>query len=628
MERKHMKQGILLGVLIMLMIFYCTSAVEEGLTKKGNCGDENASYPQMYTPYEWEKTYGGNQDDHCLSIRQANNGGYILAGYTYSDAKGNDAWLMKIDEDGTVIWEKKYGSYTDDYIYCVESTGDGYIAVGKTFSYSYNNSFMGWLIKVNEDGEKEWEKILGGKGDDCFLSIHRTTDGGFILGGYTKSSGAGDADIWLLKLDENWEKDWENIWGGAKWDQANDIRQTSDEGYITLFYYDSFGFGDDDDWLYKINVSGIKEWQRTFGGVGRDILSQIMETDDGFVIAGSTESFGSGKFDVWIIKTDEEGRLLWNKTFGGGGNDYGYYVEQTDDGYIVVGSTESFGSGGSDAWVIKTDREGNLKWNATFGGEGDDCFNSIQKAEDGGFVIAGSTESFGSGGSDAWVIKIFVNEFPYVLNISGPTNGFQWVKYTYNVSAIDPDGNKIKFYFDWGDGSFNWTNFVNSGDTISKSHIWENAGTYEVKVKAQDENGGESEWSFVQVVISQNSKPDKPDKPQGPTSGMPGSKYAYSTLAYDEDGDMIQYGWDWNGDGTVDEWTSFYSSGEVVEVQHSWDEQGDYEVKVIGKDEHGAKGEWSDPIVISIPYCLLKKFIELPLISFLRDLLLHFYIIY
>ena len=617
MKGKNVRQSVFSGILIMLLIFYCTSSI--GIKP----ADMKKEHPQMQPFHGWEKTYGGVGDDYCCSIHQTTDGGYILAGYTYSDTKKNDGWLVKIDGNGTITWEKKYGGYIDEYMYWAEQTIDGgYIASGKIFSYTYD-SFMGWLIKVNENGEKEWEKIFGGKSDDCFLSVHQTNDGGFILAGYTKSFGAGDADIWLLKLDKDGEKEWENIWGGAGFDKANDIWQTTDGSYVTIFYYESFGFNIDDDWLYKLNIAGIKEWQKTFGGMYKDVLYQVRETDDGnYIIIGSTESFGSGKADVWLIKTNDEGNALWNKTYGGKGNDHGYCVEQTDDGYVMVGSTESFGSGGSDGWIIKTDEEGNLEWDATFGGERNDSFTSLQKTDD-GYIIAGSTESFGSGGSDGWVIKIVANEPPSPPNVSGSTTGFQWVKYTYNVSSIDPDGDRIRFYFDWGDGSFNWTNFVDSGKTISQSHIWKDAGTYELKIKSQDENGGESNWHIMQISISSNSKPDKPDKPEGPASGIPSKEYTYSTLTYDADGDMIKYGWDWNGDRIVDEWTSFHPSGEIVEIQHSWNEQGDYEVRVISKDEHGAKSEWSDPLDISIP-CLLKKFMNLPLISFLKDVLIPF----
>ena len=138
-------------------------------------------------------------------------------------------------------------------IYHAEQTNDGgYIAVGKKFSYTYG-SFMGWLLKLNESGEKEWE----------------------------------------------------HIWGGAKFDEANEIKQTSDGGYVTLFYYESFGFGDDDDWLYRLNKNGEKEWQRTLGGLHKDFLSQIIETIDGYIIVGYTESYGNGS-DAWLIKINEQ----------------------------------------------------------------------------------------------------------------------------------------------------------------------------------------------------------------------------------------------------------------------------------------------------------------------------------
>ena len=184
---------------------------------------------------------------------------------------------------------------------------------------------------------------------------------------------------------------------------------------------------------------------------------------------------------------------------------------------------------------------------------------------------------------------------------SGPSYGNAGVSYTYSTSATDPDGDKIRYGWDWnGDGTVDeWTDLYDSGITVNVSHSWSNGGIYYIKVKAKDENGIEGEWSD-NLTVTLNSPPSKPNKPSGPSYGNAGVSYTYSTSATDPDGDKIRYGWDWNGDGTVDEWTDLYDSGITVNVSHSWSNIGEYKVKVKAKDEHGVVSQWSNSLTVTI----------------------------
>ena len=184
------------------------------------------------------------------------------------------------------------------------------------------------------------------------------------------------------------------------------VHQNTDEGYVLVAETFSFGAGNSDVYLVRTNSSGELLWSKTYGGSSPDYGYSVKQTTDGgYIIAGYTSSFGAGQSDVYLLKTDDNGDILWSKTYGGNSSDYGYSVWQTtDEGYIVAGYTESFGVAG-DVYVIRTDSTGNLIWSKTFGGAGNDRGWSVQQTTDGGYIVAGYSESFGAGNKDVYLIK-------------------------------------------------------------------------------------------------------------------------------------------------------------------------------------------------------------------------------
>jgi len=357
----------------------------------------------------WERTYGGGSYDKGRSVAQTSDGGYIIAGYTYSFGAGNyDVYLVKTDAVGDTIWTRTYGGSDRDDGYSVAQTSDGgYIVAGYTESFGAGSKDV-YLVKTDAVGDTIWTRTYGGSDWDEGYSVAQTSDGGYIVAGRTESFGAGSADVYLVKTDAVGDTIWTRTYGGSDNDRGYSVAQTSDGGYIVAGVYDyDLEAGTGDVYLVKTDAVGDTIWTRTYGGNDNDMGYSVAQTSDGgYIVAGWTESFGAGGDDVYLVKTDAVGDTIWMRTYGGSGDDVGFSVAQTSDGgYNVAGWTESFGVGGDDVYLVKTDAVGDTIWTRTYGGSGDDGGASVAQMSDGGYIVAGETESFSAGGSDVYLIK-------------------------------------------------------------------------------------------------------------------------------------------------------------------------------------------------------------------------------
>jgi hypothetical protein len=305
------------------------------------------------------------------------------------------------------------GPSKDESIYGVETSDGGFVTVGWTQSYGAG----GWdiyLIKTDARGELLWTRTYGGPAGEVDCSVTETTDGGFIISARTGSYGEGDTDVFLIKTASDGTSEWTKTIGGKAYEEGHCIIETKSGNYVHCGYTTSFGAGGDDIYLMLHRPDGSLVFAKTFGGSGTEHGHLMTETaDGGFAIVGTTTSFGAGNYDVYLLKTDSLGNLLWSKTFGGAANEDGWGIKATaDGGFILTGYTKSFGAGEDDLFLIKTDANGNQQWCRAYGNTNTDLGYSVELASDGGFIIGGITLAPGKTTADVYLVKTDANGNP------------------------------------------------------------------------------------------------------------------------------------------------------------------------------------------------------------------------
>lgn len=439
---------------------------------------------------EWDKQLGGSGYDMAYSLEPTDDGGYILLGKSESSASGdvaetnngeNDFWLVKLNAAGAVQWETLLGGRDDDFGRSVQQTDDGgYILVGYSDSsltgdvgyWNYGgNTFDIWVVKLSSIGAIAWQRLLGGGSNENGYSVDRTADGGYIILG-TSGSGPseditsparGDWDFWVVKLNATGGIEWEKRLGGTNVDQGYSIQQTADGGYIMVggsyssvtgdVWYFNHG-GTQDAWVVKLSGTGSIEWQRLLGGGGDDSAYSVRQTaDGGYIFIGGSDSGTTGDItgtyhgmaDLWVVKLNATGTVQWQRQLGGDGNDAGTSVVQTGDGgYVLLGASNSSQSGDVvgtnhgnwdsngrvmtyDCWAVRLDADGVLLWEELLGGVNGETGESIRQTADGGYILAGSSETPSTSGDvtginhglyDFWVVKLSP-ETPLVTMLPG-----------------------------------------------------------------------------------------------------------------------------------------------------------------------------------------------------------------
>ncbi|HNM09414.1 MAG TPA: hypothetical protein PKK72_12575, partial [Chitinophagales bacterium] len=422
----------------------------------------NAQAPEI----EWQNTIGGSLADNLYSVSQTFDGGYILGGNSYSSISGDktenshgssDYWIIKLNATGEIEWQKTIGGAGGDFLKCVAQTLEGGYIVG---GYSNSNisgdkteNCLGyddyWIIKLNTDGEIEWQNTIGASNDDDFRTLIQTDDGGYFVGGVSFSNVNGDKtehtngfmDYWVLKLNSLGSVEWQNTIGAAGTDVLESVTQSADGGYLVGGYSFSGASGDksennvggNDLWLVKLNSLGEIEWENTIGGNLDDKLQSVNVTSDsGYIIGAQSTSTISGDktedsigySDYWIIKLNSFGIIEWQNTIGGTESEnIGSVFQTSDGGYFIGGYSKSdisgdkteIGYGSDDFWLAKTNNVGMIEWDFNIGGNSSDILRCAIQTADGGFIVGGYSSSPISGNktensfgitNDYWVVKL------------------------------------------------------------------------------------------------------------------------------------------------------------------------------------------------------------------------------
>lgn len=503
----------------------------------------NSSYSQP--AIQWQESFGGTANEWANCVRQTSDGGYVVAGWSYSfdgDVTGwhgtNDFWIIKLDALGALQWQKALGGSVGEEASSIQQTADGgFIVTG--IARSYDGDVTGqhgggdfWLVKLDSAGTIQWQKCFGGSTLDFGYSVHQTTDGGYILSGYTLSNNGdvtgnhGNYDTWVVKVNSSGNLQWQKCLGGTGDESSRMIQQTLDGGYAVLSSSTSNdsdvtgNHGGYDYWFAKLDTSGTIQWQKSFGGTLDDFANSFQQTTDGgYILAGNSLSNNGdvtghhGGHDYWIVKIDDAGTIQWQKSLGGPSDDYALSVQQTaEGGYVVSGGSESssgnvtghHGLAYGDYWIVKLNAFGAIQWQQCYGGTVNDFGISIRQTTDGGFIVAGYSNSLNGdvtgniGGEDYWIVKlesfVGVNDNNFVEDIfltPNPASNELVVRCqeSGSIEIYDVFGKKV---FPSPLAPLSWRRGDERGEVINVSSFL--TGIYFVKVKT---DAGISTGKFI-----------------------------------------------------------------------------------------------------------------------------------
>ncbi|MEI6851843.1 MAG: T9SS type A sorting domain-containing protein [Bacteroidota bacterium] len=409
----------------------------------------------------FQRHYGGIADDFGSRVLQMEDGGYLVASITESYGAGSgDIYLIRTNELGDVQWTKTYGGVGDEQPYAMKKTNDGNIIIaGRTSSYGTGSTDC-YLLKINQSGDTLWTKTYGGINEDGAYDVIQTTDDGYLLLGYSLTFTSVFSSVYAIKTNSLGDTMWTKTYEKKNSNGGTSAIQLVDGGYIFCGTTQSSGAPTSDCYLIRTNPMGDTLWTKVYGGSSYDGVYQVSYASNGIVMTGTTYSFGAGSYDIFLSKFDYDGNEIWYKTYGGTNSDYGGSFSSTiDNGFIITGYTESFGMGGKDVYLIKTDINGDTLWTKTFGGSGDEWGGCVIQTLDNGFIVVGNTNSYGNA-YDVYLVKTnsqgisglerIINENIECKIFPNPSDGNLNIEFNnadntnYNITIYDISG-KLTF---------------------------------------------------------------------------------------------------------------------------------------------------------------------------------------
>jgi hypothetical protein len=404
---------------------------------------------------DFNMVYGSTVSEQVYAAVRSADGSYVLAGTTISGSgsSGNtDVWVLQLDRQGKMLWQKTFGGSAYDGAYSVAATKDGgFVIAGYTYSNdgditTHHGNSDAWILRLDKNGNKLWQSTAGGSASDIASSLVETSDGGYIMAGQTASTDGdvannhGSTDAWVVKLDKNGTKQWQKTLGGTASEGGQAILETPEGGYMiagwtnsndgdVTGYHVGWGtnLGNFDGWVVKLDKDGTLLWNKAYGGSRNEVINSITRgSDNSYTIADDTKSnydgdvgANHGNGDAWAVHIDKDGKILWQKPLGGSVDERAYCITYTQDGgYLLAGFTSSNDGdvsgnhGGEDAWVVRLDQGGNKLWQRTLGGSGSEIARAVFQRVNGTYVMVGTTGSNDGdvtgqhGAGDAWVVTM------------------------------------------------------------------------------------------------------------------------------------------------------------------------------------------------------------------------------
>jgi uncharacterized delta-60 repeat protein len=370
--------------------------------------EKKATKPEL--KFTWKSTFGGSKKEIATSVVALEDGNVAVLGTCRSMGHGReDLCVIGVNQKGSTIWKRAFGGKKRDLSTALTRTSDGnLVAVGHGQSFNKNGDFDAYIVKLTPKGEMLWQRAFGGDENENANGVAPTKDGGVIVVGTTESYGKGNKDIYLLKLDKDGIKEWQKTLGGKKDDIAYAITPSSDGNFIIAGTSDSYSKDNFDFYVTKISPDGKQIWAKAYGEDKKDIFRAITPTPDGgCVVAGETESYKSKHSDMDVMKLDKDGEQVWHQLFGFKSIEYATGVTSTPEGgYLVVGTTKSMGHGKYDFYTLELDKDGHLIWGNLYGGGSKDIAHAVARTTRNSFVVVGETKSYGNGDRDFFMIDL------------------------------------------------------------------------------------------------------------------------------------------------------------------------------------------------------------------------------